>query len=136
MKVKFSGRRAERHPRHERHCRTEFACVEGVCGQLAAERQFHITLCRYHVAENKFREADFVASLDPSSLPPGSQQAGIQFLHMNSCYVVPSKGTDQPVTTLVNDAEFEVLPNVMESGVFLMQTLAAPHNSSKQLLLF
>ena len=76
MKVKLVGRRDEWHPRHEKYCKTEFMCQEGQCHGRQLRNQFHITVCRNHVKENKAREADFVNSLDPTLLPAGMLQTG------------------------------------------------------------
>jgi hypothetical protein len=43
MKVKLVGRRDDWHPRHEKYCKTQFACREGNCNGRLPKGQFHIT---------------------------------------------------------------------------------------------
>jgi hypothetical protein len=137
MKVKLVGRRDDWHPRHEKYCKTQFACREGNCNGRLPKGQFHITLCRHHPTENKRHEADFIKSLDQNSLPAGCQQANLQFLHMGTWLAFQS--TSSPAgavalkTTVQNGEVYEVFPDVPEAAVFMMQNL--PSLSGSQPLL-
>ena len=127
MKVKLTGRRRDWHPWHEKYCKTDFVCNQGLCGNMPPHTQFHITLCKHHTAENKFREADFIASLDAGQLPPGSPQAGLQFLHMGMTVSIITGTSTAPAATTTAyvsaDGRYEVLPDISENAVFMMQRL-------------
>ena len=57
MKVKLVGRREDWQPRHDKFCKTDYACQEGQCAGKPSKSQFHITVCRHHTQENKVHEA-------------------------------------------------------------------------------
>ena len=100
MKVKLVGKRDDWHPRHEKYCKTRFACTEDKCNGKPMKSQYHLTLCKHHPVENKNREADFVNSLDLSILP-ASCQAGVQFLHMGmwASYYASNASSGEIITT-------------------------------------
>ena len=126
MKVKLVGKRDDWHPRHEKYCKTRFACTEDKCNGKPMKSQYHLTLCKHHPVENKNREADFVNSLDLSMLP-ASCQAGVQFLHMGmwASYYASNGSSGEITTTTRGGTVYEVYPDVSEAAVFMMQTLPA-----------
>ena len=124
MKVKLVGKRDDWHPRHEKYCKTKFACKEDKCNGKPMKSQFHLTLCRNHPVENKKREADFVSSLDPALLPANCQ-SGVQFLHMGMWAAYYTGGSGEVETTTRGGTVYEVHPDVPDAAVFMMQTLPA-----------
>ena len=137
MKVKLVGRRDEWHPRHEKYCKTEFMCQEGQCHGRQPRNQFHITVCRNHVKENKAREADFVNSLDPTLLPAGMLQTGLSFLLMGTRWAMHSGQAGRaPMPRLQEGQQYEILPDVGEAAVFMMQRLPADREQGQELLAF
>ena len=139
MKVNLTGKRDDWHPRHEKYCKTQFACEEGRCAGKAMKSQFHITLCRDHVNQNKGREADFIGGLDPAKMPPGALQSGVRiFLLWTPIYSqnAGSKVTRGPSVELRGGHQFEVLPDVKDPAVFMMQKFPVEGDPSQHLLAF
>ena len=137
MKRKFPGKKSEWWPPHERYCRNSFVCAEGSCGNKQKDKQLHMTLCGAHVAENKAREADFVKSLDPKSLPSGASVSSIWFLHMHAQMLASSGTPAGGSSALITDEDgYELIPDVYETGLFLLQLLPSEHNPAENLLCF
>ena len=96
-----------------------------------------MTLCGAHVAENKAREADFVKSLDPKSLPSGASVSSIWFLHMHAQMLASSGTPAGGSSALITDEDgYELIPDVYETGLFLLQLLPSEHNPAENLLCF
>ena len=55
-KIRCYGNRERFFDRHESLCNGVFACKEGTCANLPVWKQLHITICPFHVKENKARE--------------------------------------------------------------------------------
>ena len=140
MGRKFTGKKSDWWQAHDRYCKTAFACKEGQCAGKPRDRQLHMTVCFTHVTENRKREAEFVKTLDNNRLPGGLTQSNIRFLHMLGQPVYnsaqwPLPGSGQAVSALDADG-FEIIPDVGESGLFLMQMLPAESDLTKELLCF
>lgn len=140
MNRKFTGRKFEWWPDHERYCRTNFACTEGLCGSKDKDRQLHFTVCFTHATENQAREDDFAKTLDAKSLPNGLTPTSVRFLHMLSqpmFSAAPPKTCGPNLVPPVVDRDgFEILPDVNDLGLFLMQMIPAETDQSKELLCF
>ena len=139
MRVKLVGKRDDWHPRHEKYCKTKFACEEGQCSGKPIKSQFHITLCRNHLSQNKNRESEFINSLDPAKMPPGTLQSGIRFLLLRvPAYSQVSNGSaaSGPTMVLSGGHQVEVLPDVTDPAVFMMQKLPVEGDPSQHLLAF
>jgi hypothetical protein len=144
MARKFTTKKADWWPGHERFCKTVFACKEGQCGNKPKDRQLHMTVCSAHTIENRKREADFIKSLDVSRLPKGLTASNLQFLHFGvpAAYGAATGGSlarqsAAPVAGRVVDSEgYEIIPDVAEPGLFLMQMLPAEDDPSQELLCF
>ena len=134
MKRSFPGRKADWFPPHERYCRNTFVCREGSCNTKSKDKQLHITLCGAHVMDNKNREADFIKSLDPKYLPAGASLGSIWFLHMSSYVTVAAASTPTPL--LIDEDGYEIIPDVGETGLFLMQLLPSEQDPAENLLCF
>ena len=140
MGRKFTGKKSDWWQAHDRYCKTAFACKEGQCAGKPRDRQLHMTVCFTHVTENRKREAEFVKTLDNNRLPGGLTQSNIRFLHMLGQPVYnsaqrPLPGSGLAVSALDADG-FEIIPDVGESGLFLMQMLPAESDLTKELLCF
>ena len=138
MKRRFTGKKSDWWPAHERYCRNGFVCREGVCNNKPKERQSHITLCPAHVADNKAREGEFVKSLDPKYLPSGASQGSIWFLHMSGRVTGASAATTicTNAVSATDENGYEIIPDVGEQGLFLMQALPSEHSPTDNLLCF
>ena len=139
MRVKLVGKRDDWHPRHEKYCKTKFACEEGQCNGKPMKSQFHITLCRNHLSQNKNREQDFINSLDPAKMAPGALQSGLRFLLLGiPVYSQASSGqaASRPTHVQLDGHQVEVLPDVTDPAVFMMQKLPVDGNPSEHLLAF
>ena len=53
MGRKFTGRKSDWWPAHERFCKTTFVCKEGFCAGKPKDRQLHMTVCFTHATENQ-----------------------------------------------------------------------------------
>lgn len=133
MSRKFEGPKSDWWPAHERFCKNQFACKEGLCKTKMKNRQLHITVCFTHATENKKLEQDFVKSLDAARLPAGVAAGNLRFLHM---LAQASYRSAAPQATARDSDGFEILPDIEESGLFLMQMLPAELDPSKELLCF
>ena len=137
MARKFLGRKQDWWPAHERYCKTTFACKEALCAGKPKDRQLHITVCFTHATENRNnREADFVKTLDVSRLPSGLNQSNIRFLHMLALAPVVPPATAIQAAAVRDSDGYEIIPDVYESGLFLMQMLPAEEDPTKELLCF
>ena len=134
MKRSFPGRKADWFPPHERYCRNTFVCREGSCNTKSKDKQLHITMCGAHVMDNKNREADLIKSLDPKYLPAGASLGSIWFLHMSSYVTVAAASTPTPL--LIDEDGYEIIPDVGETGLFLMQLLPSEQDPAENLLCF
>ena len=53
--------------KHSRTCETNYICQAGQCAGEES-KQYHFTMCTYHVNENKQLEEEFIKSLDKTKL--------------------------------------------------------------------
>ena len=139
MKRRFTGRKTDWWPAHDRYCRTTFVCREGACGNKPKDRQLHMTLCGAHVADNKAREAEFVKSLDPKYLPASAQSGAIRFLHMSGPVAMMASLAAvacQQSAPVTDSDGYEIIPDVGEAGLFLMQLLPSDQVAGEDLLCF
>ena len=132
MARKFTGRKADWWPAHERYCRSAFICKEGQCSGKQKDKQLHITVCFTHATENRRREPDFIKTLDPGRLPTGLTHTNLRFLHMfaQSSYVAAG-----PPEHADSDG-YKIIPDVQNSGLFFMQMLPAELDPAQELLCF
>ena len=136
MGRKFMEKKQDWWPNHEQYCKTKFFCSEGTCSKKPKNRQFHITLCRWHAKENKDREEDFKNSLDASCLPSGLTPAGVSFLAMLTphMFLAGKKGADE--CSFKDRDGYEVEPDVRLPAIFMLQNIPAPEDPSTSLLCF
>lgn len=136
---KFTSRKSDWWSSHDRYCKTWYACKEGTCSNKPKDKQIHFTVCASHATPNKTREPDFIKTLDASRLPNGINPGNLRFLHMLS--QLPATTTVQVAAPLgarnARDEDgYEIIPDVMDPGLFLMQNLPAEADPTKQLLCF
>jgi len=151
MRVKLTGPRQEWHVWHKKYCTTKFACQEDTCSKRPQNKQFHITLCKNHTAQNKNREAEFIRSLDKTQLPANCKPSGLTFLHMGTWLALACKDCDgggrdsgggarivdaENSTTIWRGEKYEVYPDVYDAAVFMMQNLPSPKSTKARLLVF
>ena len=137
MTRKFSGRKSDWWPTHEKYCKTSFACKEGLCSGKPKERQNHMTVCFTHVTENRMREQEFIKSLDQKYMPVGCTPGNLTFLHMLTHAVAahPRAGLVCQEDYIDEDG-FEIIPDIPEDGLFLMQMLPSEREEDGELLCF
>ena len=140
MGRKFTTKKADWWPGHERFCKTSFFCKEGQCGNKPKDKQLHITVCFTHATENRKREADFINSLDVNRLPKGVTASNVRFLHMHGQQTNTS-AAGQPASVamaaeVIDSDGYELIPDVKDPGLFLMQMLPAEGHPTKELLCF
>ena len=105
--------RAQWEARHEPLCQSEFVCMVDECAKRAKNRQYHFTLCKWHVDENKKLQPDFIKKLDPAQTKPGTSF----FLNFPSFYNV------NPVTNQFESSAdgYKVLADVNDPSIFMLQ---------------
>ena len=111
---------------HKVNCKTDFACAEINCSSRPENKQFHITMCTWHINENKLREKDFTKSLNQSLLKSGARFFGIRILNLQPSALV--------ISTKVHPKNCEVLPDTPEDIIFMLQQVTV--DKDKKLLLF
>lgn len=119
--------------KHKTFCITDFPCKVGPCAQREVSKQYHFTMCSYHVAVNKEVSDDFVKSLDSSALP--QELKPVRFF-----YSTPQVyQTDFPNVTVSSlsakgSDNLEILPDVDLPSIFLLQNILV--DGDRQLLMF
>ena len=103
---------------HEPHCQSEFVCTLGKCAQRATNRQYHITLCRWHIEENKMVQDDFLRKLDSSQLPPGASF----FFNLSTTYFInPSNDTTSALSNSASKSQRKPRDDVNDPAIFMLQ---------------
>ena len=113
-RVDFSNR-AQWRKNHSIQCQSEWVCKIDDCNDRPAERQYHMTLCRWHEDENKKIQADFIKNLDKNQVKPG-----ISFF-----FNIPQFFSLNPLPEQVNlkVAGIEVLHDVQDPSIFMLQNV-------------
>ena len=137
MSRQFSNRKLDWWGGHERYCKTNFQCKEGLCAGKPKEKQLHLTVCFTHVTENRAYEGDFIKTLDPKLLPGGFSIANLRFMHMLAQFAFQ---THTPATYAnhgaVDGDGYELIPDVVDPAIFMMQLLPSETDPSRELLCF
>jgi len=66
-----TNKRLEWEARHDVQCQSEWVCEHNKCGTRPKNRQYHITLCKWHTADNLKVHDDFISKLDSAQIKPG-----------------------------------------------------------------
>ncbi len=112
---------------HKVNCSGDWTCAEVNCGTRPAHKQFHITMCSWHINENKQRESDFIKSLDRNQL-----KAGVKFF---TAKIFNLQGNSPaPPSAKVHPPQYKILPDPPEHIIFMIQYVTV--DSDKKLLLF
>ena len=113
--------------RHKADCNTNFPCMAGNCANKTAYRQFHATMCKWHVKANQNIEQDFIKSLNPTALPPGPVKFFFHIYHAGT-------GTEELEVSKFTSTEFEIIPDITGPSIFMLQNLIVDHD--KELHMF
>ena len=113
---------------HEHNCLTEWACKTNDCKGKQLSFQYHFTMCRRHIRENKARSADFLAALDKKLLKPNAHF----FFNQPLSYATQPGGLPPPPPELDPGIHAKPPPNV--PAIFLMQFVVTP--AGQDLLVF
>ena len=124
-KVDFTDRR-EWYEKHVNNCITDWHCEAGNCSKAYPSRQKHIVMCEYHSNDNKNRLADFVNTLDQTSIGPN-----FKFFFMSH----QQYNLTAPAAAAIN-YEPDVIPDKNEyvPSIYLVQTV--PGDVGADLLVF
>ena len=106
------GRRRDWWRDHETDCQTEFACNVDNCGKRPTFRQYHLTMCSWHIPENKVRQSEFIKSLDQKAIPPGVKF----FVHHPVFFSLPP--STAPAYISVDG--FDVDPDTTDNAIFMV----------------
>ena len=123
--IDFSNR-AQWEKNHEPQCQSEWVCQHHECAKRPKNRQYHFTLCKWHIDDNKKIQPDFLKKLDPAQSKPGISF----FLNFPSFYNVDP--STKKLETKIPGCE--VLDDVNDPSIFMLQNYAI--NDRKMLLFY
>ena len=114
--------------KHKQHCQDEFVCTEGLCAKREGWKRIHFSVCKFHVAENREKAEALKKVMNTKLMADPSQNI---FFHATSFCHLP---TQDAVTKIMVGADGrEVLPDINQSGIFMLQTISI---NGKELLIF
>ena len=109
--------------RHRPQCQSEWACSIEDCADRPKNRQFHFTLCKWHVEENKKIQPEFLKKLDPAQTKPGTSfffnLPGLYNLNPISAPIISSV-SDKKIHSDVDDPSIFMLQNYNVNGRSLL----------------
>lgn len=108
---------------HEKNCVTDWACSVDKCPDSAKEKQYHMTMCLFHVEQNKDRQAAFIKSMDKDDVPPN-----LSFFFNAALYQLDALPDDHCVVG--PDEERDIL----DPTIFMLQYVE--HEGNKLLLFY
>ena len=112
---------------HEQYCDTEWTCQVEWCGKTAKARQMHFTMCARHTRENRTRQADFIATLEPSQVSDTTR------FFFNDMIFATSFELNPPEPARFAE-EVEVVEGSDEPAIYMLQDV--PGDNGEKLLLF
>ena len=98
---------------HAVNCQSEWVCNVDVCAKRARTKQYHFTLCKWHEAENKKKQGDFIKALDRNQIKPG-----VSFFFntpRNYNLSIPKARVN------LGEANKDVVDDVHEPSIFMLQ---------------
>ena len=117
--------------KHSRACETDYICQAGQCAGREESKQYHFTMCTYHVNENKQLEEEFIKSLDKNKLPKSLNPRNIKFFFSSRIFATkPENAERQPEH---RDGRV-YLPDIEEPSLFLLQNVKL--NDNHEALMF
>ena len=123
--IDFSNR-AQWEKNHEPQCQSEWVCQHHECAKRPKNHQYHFTLCKWHIDDNKKIQPDFLKKLNPAQSKPGVSF----FLNFPSFYNVDP--STKKLETKIPGCE--VLDDVNDPSIFMLQNYAI--NDRKMLLFY
>ena len=109
--------------RHSPQCQSEWACNFEDCADRPKNRQFHFTLCKWHIEENKKIQPEFLKKLDPAQTKPGTSfffnTPGFYNLNPGSAPII-SGSSDKKIYNDVDDPSIFMLQNYVVNGRTLL----------------
>ena len=110
---------------HAVNCQSEWVCSVEVCAKRARNKQYHFTLCKWHEAENKKKQGDFIKALDRNQIKPG-----VSFF-----FNTPHNYNLNLPKSMINLGEHDkdVVDDVHEPSIFMLQEVMV---NERSLLLF
>ena len=111
---------------HAANCQSEWTCQIDNCVNRPRERQYHFTLCKWHVDENKKIQGDFIKHLDKNQIGPGVSF----FFNSPQYYHIDSSTVNQNVKSKNG---LTILDDVNEPSIFMLQNVVV---NERNLLLF
>ena len=101
--------------KHKNNCVTDFSCALGKCDDKEISRQKHIVMCQYHCRDNEQRLADFITTLDQTTVVPNLKF----FFFEHQAYLNSGEYIPPP------DHVEGILPDVNENipAIYLVQTI-------------
>lgn len=112
--------------KHKSNCRTDWNCKQGKCATREIMKQYHFTLCVWHMTQNVDLEKEYMKSLDQNLIRPGTKFFYSAPQVFNLDVVSPPTEKKYP--------GFQILPDIDEPSIFLLQILRV--DQDKDLLLF
>ena len=110
---------------HAVNCQSEWVCNVEVCAKRSRNKQYHFTLCKWHEAENKKKQGDFIKVLDRNQIKPGVSF----FFNTPHNY---NLNLSKPQRNL-GDYDKDVVDDVHEPSIFMLQEVVV---NERNLLLF
>ena len=109
--------RAQWEAKHEVNCQSEWVCQTQECAKRPKNRQYHFTLCRWHVDQNEKLQADFIKKLDQKQLKPGVSF----FFNIPTCYSLNPLISSTANQFEISDPGCKVLDDVNDPSIFMLQ---------------
>ena len=111
------GDRAKWEAAHDVNCQSEWVCETQQCGSRPKNRQWHFTLCAWHVEDNQKRQNNFIKNLDQSQIKPGTSF----FFNTPTCYAVNSVSKTTPRLHHNSDPQSKILDDYDNPSIFMLQ---------------
>ena len=122
--------RAQWEANHAINCQSEWVCSVDECAKRPRNRQYHFTLCRWHVEKNKRIQADFIKKLDHTQLKPGVSF----FFNLPTCYTLNPHINSAADMYENSEPGWNVLDDVNDPSIFMLQDHVV--NDRKMLLFY
>ena len=110
--IDFSNR-SQWEKNHEVECQSEWVCQFDECSKRPKNRQYHFSLCRWHIDKNKKKQPEFIKKLDPAQSKPGISF----FLNFPSYYNMDPVASQFDVSI----PGCEILDDVNDPSIFMLQ---------------
>ena len=109
--------RAKWEAAHDVNCQSEWVCEAQQCGTRPKNRQWHFTLCAWHVEENQKRQKNFIKNLDQSQIKPGISF----FFNSPTYYTVNPVSKTTPRLHHNSNPNSKILEDYDNPSIFMLQ---------------